>query len=61
MACGSISAAGAMAASVLRGIVHAPVTVNTPAGPLKLSWEDSIYLLGPAEITVTGQFVYREK
>jgi diaminopimelate epimerase len=52
---------GAMAASVLRGIVHAPVTVNTPAGPLKLSWEDSIYLLGPAEITVTGQFVYREK
>lgn len=52
---------GAMAASVLRGLVQSPVTVHTPAGTLNLSWEDAICLLGPAEITTTGQFVYREK
>ena len=52
---------GAMAASVLRGLVQSPVIVNTPAGPLNLSWEDSIYLLGPAELTTTGQFRYWEK
>lgn len=51
---------GAMAASVMRGLVQSPVTVHTPAGALNLSWEDSIYLLGPAEITSTGQFLYRE-
>ena len=52
---------GAMAASVLRGLVKSPVAVHTPAGTLNLSWDDAIYLLGPAEITTTGQFVYREK
>jgi diaminopimelate epimerase len=52
---------GAMAASVLRGLVQSPVEVHTPAGVLKLSWEDSIYLLGPAEITTTGNFHYREQ
>jgi diaminopimelate epimerase len=52
---------GAMAASVMRGVVQSPVAVHTPAGILNISWEDSIYLLGPAEVTVTGQFHYREK
>lgn len=52
---------GAMAASVLRGLVKSPIDVHTPAGTLNLSWEDSIYLLGPAEITATGQFRYRDK
>jgi diaminopimelate epimerase len=47
---------GAMAASVLRGLAESPVTVNTPAGPLQLFWEDSIYLVGPAEIIGTGYF-----
>jgi diaminopimelate epimerase len=50
---------GAMAASVLRGLAESPVTVNTPAGPLQLSWEDAIYLVGPAEITGTGHFHLR--
>ncbi len=51
---------GAMAASVLRGLTQSPVAVHTPAGILNLSWEDSIYLLGPAELTATGNFLYRE-
>jgi diaminopimelate epimerase len=49
---------GAMAAAVLRGLVHSPVTVNTPAGPLQLSWEDSIFLVGPAELTAQGEFFF---
>ena len=52
---------GAMAASVLRGLVKSPVRVNTPAGELNLSWEDSIYLLGPAELTVQGEYLFQEK
>jgi diaminopimelate epimerase len=52
---------GAMAASVMRGVVQSPVAVHTPAGILNISWEDSIYLLGPADVTVTGQFHYQEK
>lgn len=51
---------GAMAASVLRGLTQSPVAVHTPAGILNLSWDDSIYLLGPAELTATGNFLYRE-
>ncbi len=52
---------GAMAASVMRGLTESPVVVKTPAGDLNLSWEDSIYLLGPAEVTATGSFIYREQ
>lgn len=51
---------GAMAAAVMRGVVESPVQVHTPAGVLNLSWEDTIYLLGPAVITVSGNFHYRE-
>jgi diaminopimelate epimerase len=50
---------GAMAASVLRKLVQSPVVVNTPAGALQLSWEHSIYLVGPAEITAEGHFFYQ--
>jgi diaminopimelate epimerase len=49
---------GAMAASVLRELVSSPVRVLTPAGELNLFWEDSIYLVGPAELTATGHFFY---
>lgn len=49
---------GAMAATVLRGLARSPLTVNTPAGPLQLSWEDSIFLVGPAEITAQGEFFF---
>jgi diaminopimelate epimerase len=51
---------GAMAASVLRHWTESPVAVHTPAGILNLSWEDAIYLLGPAELVATGEFLYRE-
>lgn len=50
---------GAMAASILRGIVKSPVKVLTPAGPLELTWASpsaDIYLVGPAEIVATGNF-----
>jgi diaminopimelate epimerase len=50
---------GAMAASVLRKLVQSPTAVNTPAGALQLSWEDSIYLVGPAELTAEGNFFYQ--
>ncbi|WP_031499228.1 diaminopimelate epimerase [Bryobacter aggregatus] len=52
---------GAMVASVLRGLAQSPVSVHTPAGILHLLWEDTIYLTGPAELTATGQFVFREQ
>jgi diaminopimelate epimerase len=48
---------GAAVASILREVAKSPVTVRTPAGEsLRLRWEDSIYLTGPAEIIGTGEF-----
>ncbi len=47
---------GAFAAAVLRGLAESPVQVRTPAGPLKLRWEDEIWLTGPAEIVAGGEF-----
>ena len=50
---------GAVAASVLRGLVKSPVKVLTPAGPLDLTWESAsadIHLVGPAEIVASGDF-----
>jgi len=47
---------GAMAAAVLRGLVVPRVLVQTPAGPLKLRWDGTIFLEGPAELTATGEF-----
>lgn len=47
---------GAMAAAVLRGLVGPAVLVQTPAGPLKLRWDKTILLEGPAEITAQGEF-----
>ncbi len=49
---------GAFAASVLRGLAKSPISVITMAGPLQLSWEDSIYLVGPAALTAEGHFFY---
>jgi len=52
---------GAMAAAVLRGLVKSPVTVETPAGPLRLRWDNGgIQLVGPAELIATGEFWYQE-
>lgn len=52
---------GAMVASVLRGAVSSPVTVNTLAGPLEIEWNDSIQLLGPAEIISEGLFFFHKQ
>ncbi len=48
---------GAAVAAILRKVAVSPVTVRTPAGEsLRLRWEDSVYLTGPAEIIGTGEF-----
>jgi diaminopimelate epimerase len=49
---------GAVAAAIARKMVTSPVRVMTPAGPLDLRHDDSIYLTGPAELTVDGLFHY---
>ncbi len=48
---------GAAVAAILRKLAASPVTVRTPAGEsLRLRWDDSVYLTGPAEIIGTGEF-----
>ena len=52
---------GAVAAALARGLVRNPVSVHTPAGPLKLSVKsEDLYLEGPAEIVAEGEFYYGE-
>ena len=47
---------GAGAAAILRGLVESPLEIRTPAGLLKLRWDDSVFLTGPAEIVGEGLF-----
>ncbi len=47
---------GAAAAAILRGVSDSPVEIRTPAGPLQIRWEQSIFLAGPAEVTGEGRF-----
>lgn len=48
---------GAAVASILRKLAASPVTVQTPAGEsLRLRWDNSVYLTGPAEIIGAGEF-----
>ena len=48
---------GAAVAAILRKLVSSPVEVRTPAGEtLRLRWDDSVFLTGPAEIIATGEF-----
>jgi diaminopimelate epimerase len=48
---------GAAVAAILRKLAASPLTVRTPAGEsLRLRWDDSVYLTGPAEIIGTGEF-----
>jgi diaminopimelate epimerase len=49
---------GAVATAIRRGLVTSPVRVLTPAGPLELRWDESIFLTGPAVLTVDGIFHY---
>jgi diaminopimelate epimerase len=51
---------GAAAAAILRGIAESPVEVRTPAGSLRVRWDDDVYLTGPAELIGEGQFFYLE-
>jgi diaminopimelate epimerase len=48
---------GAAVAAILRKVAASPVRVLTPAGEsLRLRWDDSVYLTGPAEIIGVGEF-----
>lgn len=50
---------GAAAAALARGFIDSPVTVLTPAGPLKLRWQgNDILLAGPAQIVARGEFYW---
>jgi diaminopimelate epimerase len=50
---------GAAAAAIARGLVHSPVRILTPAGPLDLRQVDGALLLaGPAELCAAGEFYY---
>lgn len=51
-------ATGAAVASILRGLVESPVKVITPAGPLTLRRDSSVYLTGPAELIAEGRFYF---
>ena len=47
---------GAAVAAILRKVVASPVEVRTPAGPMFLRWDDSVYFTGPAELIGEGRF-----
>jgi diaminopimelate epimerase len=49
---------GAAAGARARGFVESPVTVVTPAGPLKVRFEPEAWLTGPAEYIADGFFHY---
>ncbi len=49
---------GAAVAAILRGLVHSPVRIQTPAGDLHLRWTDSVWLTGPAELVAAGEFYF---
>lgn len=51
---------GAAAMAVLRGMAKSPVRVHTPAGPLEVRIEASVYLTGPAVLIAEGQFFLGE-
>jgi diaminopimelate epimerase len=46
-------------AAILRKVAASPVRVLTAAGEsLKVRWDDSVYLTGPAELIGTGEFYH---
>jgi diaminopimelate epimerase len=49
---------GAVATAIQRGLVKSTVRVLTPAGPLDLRWNESVFLTGPAVLTADGVFHY---
>ena len=51
---------GAAAMAVLRGMARSPLRVHTPAGPLDVRIEASVYLTGPAALIAEGVFLLGE-
>ena len=49
---------GAAVAAILRKVVASPVRIMTEGGDLRLRWDDSVYLTGPAEIVGVGEFYF---
>ena len=49
---------GAAAMAIARGLAASPIRVLTPAGPIDLRFEGDIFLTGPAEIVVEGEFLH---
>ena len=47
---------GAAIAVILRKETESPVEVRTPAGVLKIRWDESVFLTGPAEMVGEGRF-----
>jgi diaminopimelate epimerase len=47
---------GAVVAAIVSGRADSPVTVVTPAGEMKLRWEDEVLLEGPAQLVVRGKY-----
>jgi diaminopimelate epimerase len=48
---------GAVVAAILAGRAESPVTVVTPAGQMKLRWEDEVLLEGPAQLVARGSYL----
>lgn len=48
---------GAVVAAIAAGRAESPVTVVTPAGEMKLRWEDEVLLEGPAELVARGRYL----
>lgn len=48
---------GAVVAAILAGRAESPVTVVTPAGEMKLRWEDEVLLEGPAQLVALGRYL----
>ncbi|HEX4771735.1 MAG TPA: diaminopimelate epimerase [Bryobacteraceae bacterium] len=47
---------GAAVSAIERGLAESPVKVLTPAGPLTIRWDSSVYLTGPAELIAEGKY-----
>jgi len=50
---------GAVVAAIVSGRAESPVTVVTPAGEMRLRWEDEVLLEGPAQLVVRGKYFGR--
>ena len=48
---------GAAVASIVRKLVKSPVEVRASGDTLRLRWEESVFLTGPAEIVARGEFL----